>query len=136
MEEEKNILVNTDMGLISRDNANWLYSVGVLTYNGFINGKSVEGISEKRVLLYSYLRIILDDIKNSVPTLPNKVYLSLDDLLTLARAGVLEKKYEDEGIEYVYKATYPMVFDIERDGKRVFVANLPKKKASFSEEDL
>jgi hypothetical protein len=133
---EKDNLVSTGIGLIQRDNANWLYTKGVLTRKGLLKGSYVRGLSKDHILLYSYLRLVMDDIANSIPTLPSKVYLTLDDYIQLARVGHIEKGYEEEGMDLVYKATYPMVGDLERMGKEVFVKNQPKKKASWSDEEF
>ena len=126
MEEQKGeMLVSTDLGLISKENVNWLYSQRVLGRKGQILAIMVPGISQKLVYLYSYLRLLVDDIKREAPTLPRGVTLDFNDCLTIARTGRLEKPYTLEGQEFKYIVNHSAVEDIQRAGKEAFIKNQP-----------
>jgi len=126
MEEQKGeMLVSTDLGLISKENVNWLYSQRVLGRKGQILAIMVPGISQKLVYLYSYLRLLVDDIKSEAPTLPRGVTLDFNDCLTIARTGRLEKPYTLEGQEFKYIVNHSAVEDIQRAGKEAFIKNQP-----------
>lgn len=114
-------LINTDIGLISKDNANWLFTNKILSRTGGILDTKVAGISCKKSLLYSYLREIVDNVREVIETIPNGVSLDLNDYLTIARIGKLEKSYMFDGNEYKYIANYLPVDNIERQGKECFV---------------
>lgn len=118
-------LVKTELGLLSKENANWLYLKGVINRKGNILNTRTKGISTETVSLYSYLQWTLQDIKESIPTTPDAMYLHTDDYLQLARTGKLEKKYIVDGVDYLYMATYPIVDSIEREGKDSFVKHQP-----------
>ena len=119
------MLVSTDLGLISKENVNWLYSQRVLGRKGQILAIMVPGISQKLVYLYSYLRLLVDDIKSEAPTLPRGVTLDFNDCLTIARTGRLEKPYTLEGQEFKYIVNHSAVEDIQRAGKEAFIKNQP-----------
>lgn len=126
MEEQKGeMLVSTVLGLISKENVNWLYSQRVLGRKGQILAIMVPGISQKLVYLYSYLRLLVDDIKSEAPTLPRGVTLDFNDCLTIARTGRLEKPYTLEGQEFKYIVNHSAVEDIQRAGKEAFIKNQP-----------
>jgi len=132
MEEQKGeMLVSTDLGLISKENVNWLYSQRVLGRKGQILATMVPGISQKLVYLYSYLRLLVDDIKSEAPTLPRGVTLDLNDCLTIARTGRLEKPYTLEGEEFKYIVHHSVVEDIQRAGKEAFIKNQPKTNFKY-----
>ena len=57
-------LTLTEVGLILRQNANWLYQQGVIDSGGEIKSNFVDGMNDRKVQLYSYFRWIVDDIKN------------------------------------------------------------------------
>ena len=98
MEEQKGeMLVSTDLGLISKENANWLFTQRVLGRKGQILAIMVPGISQKLTYLYSYLRLLVEDIKSNAPTLPHGVSLDFNDCVTIARTGKLERPYTLEG---------------------------------------
>ena len=133
MEEQKGeMLVSTNLGLISKENANWLYSQRVLGRKGQILAIMVPGISQKLVYLYSYLRLLVDDIKSEAPTLPRGVTLDFNDCLTIARTGRLEKPYTLEGQEFKYiVVNHSVVEDIQRAGKEAFIKNQPKTNSKY-----
>jgi hypothetical protein len=132
MEEQKGeMLVSTDLGLISKENVKWLYSQRVLGRKGQILATMVPGISQKLVYLYSYLRLLVDDIKSEAPTLPRGVTLDLNDCLTIARTGRLEKPYTLEGEEFKYIVHHSVVEDIQRAGKEAFIKNQPKTNSKY-----
>lgn len=132
MEEQKGeMLVSTDLGLISKENVNWLYSQRVLGRKGQILATMVPGISQKLVYLYSYLILLVDDIKSEAPTLPRGVTLDLNDCLTIARTGRLEKPYTLEGEEFKYIVHHSVVEDIQRAGKEAFIKNQPKTNSKY-----
>jgi len=132
MEEQKGeMLVSTDLGLISKENVNWLYSQRVLGRKGQILATMVPGISQKLVYLYSYLRLLVDDIKSEAPTLPRGVTLDLNDCLTIARTGRLEKPYTLEGEEYKYVVNHSVVEDLQRAGKEAFIKNQSKTNFKY-----
>lgn len=133
MEEQKGeMLVSTNLGLISKENANWLYSQRVLGRKGQILAIMVPGISQKLTYLYSYLRLLVEDIKSNAPTLPRGVTLDLNDCLTIARTGRLEKPYTFEGQEFKYIVNHSVVEDIQRAGKEAFVKNQPKTNSKYN----
>lgn len=133
MEEQKEeMLVNTDLGLISKENANWLYSHKVLGRKGQILATMVPGISQKLVYLYSYLRLLVDDIKSEAPTLPRGVSLDFNNCLTIARTGRLEKPYTLEGQDFKYIVNQSVVEDIQRAGKEAFIKNQPKTNSKYN----
>jgi len=129
-------LVNTGVGLLHRDNANWLFTNRILSRKGDMLDTRVMGISSKSALLYSYLRQITDDIRNTIPTMPTGMFLDFNDCITLARTGHLEKPYILEGREFKYVADYPKVDNIERVGKECFIKNQPKTKTAKWDSDL
>lgn len=136
MEEQKGgqkeeMLVSTDLGLISKENANWLYSQRVLGRKGQVLAIMVPGISQKLVYLYSYLRLLTDDIKSEAPTLPHGVTLDFNDCLTIARTGRLERPYTLEGEEFKYIVNHSVVEDIQRAGKEAFIKNQPKTNSKY-----
>ncbi len=132
MEEQKGeMLVSTDLGLISKENVNWLYSQRVLGRKGQILATMVPGISQKLVYLYSYLRLLVDDIKSEAPTLPRGVTLDLNDCLTIARTGRLEKPYTLEGEEFKYVVNHSVVEDLQRAGKEAFIKNQSKTNFKY-----
>lgn len=136
MEEQKEgqkgeMLVSTNLGLISKENANWLYSQRVLGRKGQILATMVPGISQKLVYLYSYVRLLVDDIKSEAPTLPRGVTLDFNDCLTIARTGRLEKPYTLEGQEFKYIVNHSVVEDLQRAGKEAFVRNQSKTNFKY-----
>lgn len=130
-EQEGEMLLSTDLGLISKENANWLYSQRVIGREGQILATMVPGISQKLVYLYSYLILLTDDIKSEAPTLPHGVTLDLNDCLTIARTGRLEKPYTLEGEEFKYIVNHSVVEDIQRAGKEAFIKNQPKTHSKY-----
>lgn len=132
MEEQKGeMLVSTDLGLISKENANWLFTQRVMGRRGQILATMVPGISQKLVYLYSYVRLLVDDIKSEAPTLPRGVTLDFNDCLTIARTGRLEKPYTLEGQEFKYIVNHSVVEDIQRAGKEAFIKNQPKTNSKY-----
>lgn len=132
MEEQKGeILVSTDLGLISKENANWLFTQRVLGRRGQILAIMVPGISQKLTYLYSYLRLLVEDIKSNAPTLPHGVSLDFNDCLTIARTGKLERPYTLEGEEFKYVVNHSVVEDLQRAGKEAFVKNQPKTNSKW-----
>ena len=136
MEEQKEgqkgeMLVSTNLGLISKENANWLYSQRVLGRKGQILATMVPGISQKLVYLYSYVRLLVDDIKSEAPTLPRGVTLDFNDCLTIARTGRLEKPYTLEGQEFKYIVNHSVVEDLQRAGKEAFIKNQSKTNSKY-----
>lgn len=132
MEEQKGeMLVSTDLGLISKENANWLFTQRVLGRRGQILAIMVPGISQKLTYLYSYLRLLVEDIKSNAPTLPHGVSLDFNDCLTIARTGKLERPYTLEGEEFKYVVNHSVVEDLQRAGKEAFVKNQPKTNSKW-----
>jgi hypothetical protein len=132
MEEQKGeMLVSTDLGLISKENANWLFTQRVLGRKGQILAIMVPGISQKLTYLYSYLRLLVEDIKSNAPTLPHGVSLDFNDCLTIARTGKLERPYTLEGEEFKYVVNHSVVEDLQRAGKEAFVKNQPKTNSKW-----
>jgi len=129
-------LIKTDLGLISKDNANWLVINRVLNRWWNILDTSVQGISYKRVGLYSYLLWIVQDVKENTPTTPSGVNLCFDDYLTLAREGELSKTYTREGQEYSFPIKYTKVYDIEKSGKEAFVKHQPTTKGKKFDDSV
>mgnify|MGYP001120848255 CR=1 FL=1 len=113
-------LVHTDLGLLSKDNANWLYSQNVINEEGFLKNVPVSGITRKRVQLYSYLRWVMDDIRSKIPAIPQGIGFGANELIELMRVGEIE--LED------YSAHYSKVSSIVESGKKAFVGNQPKSK--------
>jgi hypothetical protein len=122
-------LVNTDLGLVERENANWLFTRGVISRKGNILGTLVTGLSQKRILLYSYLLWALEDIRRNTPETPIEVNLSIDDYLTIAREGEVKKEYKKDGQNYIFTIRGKKVEDVERAGKEAFVKNQPQSKS-------
>lgn len=132
MEEQKGeMLVSTDLGLISKENANWLFTQRVLGRKGQILARMVPGISQKLTYLYSYLRLLVEDIKSNAPTLPHGVSLDFNDCVTIARTGRLERPYTLEGEEFKYVVNHSVVEDLQRAGKEAFVKNQPKTNSKW-----
>jgi hypothetical protein len=132
MEEQKGeMLVSTDLGLISKENANWLFTQRVLGRRGQILAIMVPGISQKLTYLYSYLRLLVEDIKSNAPTLPHGVSLDFNDCLTIARTGKLERPYTLEGEEFKYVVNHSVVEDLQRAGKEAFIKNQPKTNSKW-----
>lgn len=132
MEEQKGeMLVSTDLGLISKENANWLFTQRVLGRKGQILAIMVPGISQKLTYLYSYLRLLVEDIKSNAPTLPHGVSLDFNDCVTIARTGKLERPYTLEGGEFKYVVNHSVVEDLQRAGKEAFVKNQPKTNSKW-----
>lgn len=132
MEEQKGeMLVSTDLGLISKENANWLFTQRVLGRKGQILAIMVPGISQKLTYLYSYLRLLVEDIKSNAPTLPHGVNLDFNDCVTIARAGKLERPYTLEGEEFKYVVNHSVVEDLQRAGKEAFIKNQPKTNSKW-----
>ena len=132
MEEQKGeMLVSTDLGLISKENANWLFTQRVLGRKGQILAIMVPGISQKLTYLYSYLRLLVEDIKSNAPTLPHGVSLDFNDCVTIARTGKLERPYTLEGEEFKYVVNHSVVEDLQRAGKEAFVKNQPKTNSKW-----
>lgn len=132
MEEQKGeMLVSTDLGLISKENVLWLYSQRVLGRKGQILATMVPGISQKLTYLYSYLRLLVEDIKSNAPTLPHGVSLDLNDCVTIARTGRLEIPYTLEGEEYKYVVNHSVVEDLQRAGKEAFIKNQSKTNFKY-----
>ena len=132
MEEQKGeMLVSTDLGLISKENANWLFTQRVLGRKGQILAIMVPGISQKLTYLYSYLRLLVEDIKSNAPTLPHGVSLDFNDCLTIARTGKLERPYTLEGEEFKYVVNHSVVEDLQRAGTEAFIKNQPKTNSKY-----
>lgn len=132
MEEQKGeMLVSTDLGLISKENANWLFTQRVLGRKGQILAIMVPGISQKLTYLYSYLRLLVEDIKSNAPTLPHGVSLDFNDCVTIARTGKLERPYTLEGEEFKYVVNHSVVEDLQRAGKEAFIKNQPKTNSKY-----
>lgn len=132
MEEQKGeMLVSTDLGLISKENANWLFTQRVLGRKGQILAIMVPGISQKLTYLYSYLRLLVEDIKSNAPTLPHGVSLDFNDCVTIARTGKLERPYTLEGEEFKYVVNHSVVEDLQRAGKEAFIKNQPKTHSKY-----
>lgn len=136
MEEQKEeqkgeMLISTDLGLISKENVLWLYGQRVLGRKGQILATMVPGISQKLTYLYSYLRLLVEDIKSNAPTLPRGVSLDFNDCLTIARTGRLEIPYTLEGEEYKYVVNHSVVEDLQRAGKEAFIKNQSKTNSKY-----
>ena len=132
MEEQKGeMLVSTDLGLVSKENANWLFTQRVLGRKGQILAIMVPGISQKLTYLYSYLRLLVEDIKSNAPTLPHGVSLDFNDCVTIARTGKLERPYTLEGEEFKYVVNHSVVEDLQRAGKEAFIKNQPKTNSKY-----
>ena len=131
-EQKGEMLVSTDLGLISKENANWLFTQRVLGRKGQILATMVPGISQKLVYLYSYVRLLVNDIKSEAPTLPRGVTLDFNDCLTIARTGRLEKPYTLEVQEFKYIVNHSVVEDIQRAGKEAFIKNQPKTNSKYN----
>ena len=123
-----NDLVKTDMGLMTPENANWLYKQGIITREGFIKHNLIDGIFGERVQLYSYFRWIIDDMKEKIPTTPRQVNLEIDDLIVLMRTGGINKPYKVGTEEYHYMAKYPKVENIYLPGKEIVIEHQPTSK--------
>lgn len=137
MEEQKGeMLVSTDLGLISKENANWLFTQRVLGRKGQILATMVPGISQKLTYLYSYLILLVEDIKSNAPTLPHGMRLDLNDCLTIARTGKLERPYMLEGEEFKYVVNHSVVEDLQRAGKEAFIKNQPKTNSKYDILDI
>jgi len=121
-------LVKTGVGLITSENANWLYKQGVITREGFIKHNLVEGISGKKVQLYSYFRWIIDDIKEKIPTAPKQANIEIDDLIDIMRTGEINKPYKVGDDEYHYMAKYPKVENIYLPAKKIIIEHQPTSK--------
>jgi len=132
-------LIKTELGLLSRDNANWLFQQNIISREGAIKFVLVNGMLEKKVQLYSYFRWIIDDIKNKVPATPRQIGLDVDDFTSLMRTGAVEKEYEIGKEKFTYRAKYPKVENIYNDGRKVFVEHAPlgkgEKKINFVDFD-
>ena len=87
--------------------------------------------SQKLTYLYSYLRLLVEDIKSNAPTLPHGVSLDFNDCLTIARTGKLERPYTLEGEEFKYVVNHSVVEDLQRAGKEAFVKNQPKTNSKW-----
>lgn len=129
-------LVKTDLGLISRENANWLFMGRVLNRKGNILNNRVQGLSDKSVGLLSYLLWAVEDAKRTCPTLPDRVHLCLNDYLTLLRTGELKKPYTYEGQEFCYAVSHSVVDNIERSGKEAFVKYQPESKTKKWDDSI
>lgn len=119
--------ISTDLGLVSSENANWLYQNGIISQEGHILSDLRKGVKSNWVELVSYLRLILDDIKTSIPDTPREIAVGMDELLTLAREGSIDISYKVKDEEFNYHANYPAVENIERRGKTVFVEKVKTK---------
>ena len=132
-------LINTDLGLISDDNANYLFKQGMIDREGKIVFKLINGLSDNKVQLYSYFRWLIDDIKEKIPTTPKQVKLTSEDFITTMRTGNISVEYtaEDKN-KYHYIAKYPIVESIERSGKKAYVENNNSKstKKNIIDEDF
>lgn len=121
--------VTTDIGLLQKDNANWLYGQSIINEKGLLRNRLVNGVSEKKAQMYSYFRWVLDDIKSKIPSPPKQVSVGVDELITLMRFGKLEIPYKAEGEKYTYRAKYFEVDKIYDSGRRAFLEKAPKGKA-------
>jgi len=124
-------LIGTDVGLISKDNANWLYHQNILDEKGGIRAVLVKGMVNKKVYLYSYFREIVGDVKGTIPTPPRQIGLGLNEIVELMRTGSISIKYKVGDDEYTYKAEYPRVEKIYDTGRKIFLERLPKKKGDI-----
>lgn len=111
-------LVKTDIGLITRDNANWLFQQGIITREGDIKFNLKDGMIEKKAQMYSYFRWVIDDIKEKIPSAPKQVCLEIDDVIDIARLGEINKPYKVGGQEFHYMAKYPKVDSIYNVGRK------------------
>ena len=128
--------ISTDLGLVSSDNANWLYQNNIINEEGYILDHNVKGLKSNWVQLVSYLRLILDDIKTSIPDTPREIAVGMDELLTLAREGSVDITYKVKDEEFNYHANYPAVKNIEGTGKRIFVEKVKSKDKKDIDLDL
>ena len=129
MEKE---FITTDIGLVSTENANWLYKNNIIDESGGIRSILVDGVSGSKVHLYSHFRIIVGDVRSRIPTPPRQVGFGIDDIVEIMRTGEVKIKYKvSDGEEYTYIAKYPMVEKIYNDGRKVFLNRLPKKKGEI-----
>lgn len=126
-------LINTDIGLITKDNANWLYQQGVITREGFIKYNLKDGMIENKAHIYSYFRWILQDIKEKIPSTPKQVYLEIDDLINIMRLGEISKPYKVGEEEYHFLAKYPKVENIYNLGRKICLEHQTKKGARKSD---
>lgn len=124
----KENLISTDLGLLSSDNANWLYKQGVVNREGGIKFNLVNGMVNKKVQLYSYFRWIVDNIKGTIPSAPKQVTVDTDSLISLMRFGEINIPYMVGEEQYHYIARYPVVHSLYDAGRKNFVEHTPKGK--------
>jgi len=129
-----NDLAKTDVGLITRDNANWLFKQGIITRDGDIRFNLVDGMIEKKAQMYSYFRWVIDDIKEKIPSTPKQVYLEIDDLIDIARLGEISKPYKAGEQEFHYIAKYPKVESIYNIGRKSCLEHQKKDKKGSRKE--
>lgn len=126
----ENEFITTDVGLLSRDNANWLFKQNVISPEGSIRHLLVNGMTEKKVQLYSYLRWCVDQAKERIPAAPKQVHIGMNEMVELLRTGSLDIPYDD----HRYLATHPRVSSIYDSGRKAYVEKRPadKKGVDFS----
>lgn len=113
--------IKTDVGLITKENANWIYSQNLIDETGRLRSVPLTGLSQKGVQLFSYLRWVIEDVKQGVTTPPSQIKLGTDEAITLMREGSIAIPYTTrDGEEYTYRATYPQVDNIQTAGKRLY----------------
>lgn len=113
--------IETELGLLSRDNSNWVYTHQIINARGQILDNMVLGISQKWVYLYAYFSLILADVKEKIATPSRDIILGTNEYVELMRTGELEIVKEIKGKRVEYRASYPKVDDIVRVGKQIFV---------------
>jgi len=127
-------LIKTDLGLVSKENANWLYKQGIIARDGCLRFNLVDGMIEKKVQMYSYFRWVVDDIKEKIPTAPKQVRLDTEDMVTLMREGVLRKPYFAGKEEFHYMAKYPAVESLYNTGRKVCLEHQGETKGGKKRE--
>lgn len=127
-------LITTDLGLVSSENANWLYKQGVIARDGSLKFNLVDGMLEKKVQVYSYFRWVVDDIKEKIPTAPKQVRLDTEDMVTLMREGNLRKPYKNGESEFHYMAKYPICESLYNLGRKVCLEHQGQGKTGQKRE--
>jgi hypothetical protein len=117
------MVIMTDLGLLTQENARWLVSKGVLTNDWNINGAFFDGINGGKIRLYSCFVWIVDDIKKKVPTPPRFVSLGLNEYIELMRLGSLKIPFKGDDGDYNYLAKYTIVENVYKTGKEICQEN-------------
>lgn len=115
----KEALVTTDLGLLTSDNANWLFKNNIISRDGSIRFSLRDGMTEKKAQLYSYFRWIIQDIKEKIPSAPRQIAIGMNELIELMKNGVVSKEYNVGKEQYHYIAKYNIVDNIYNVGRRI-----------------